>query len=204
MNNSTVNNATAAIQASALQTMAGICAGDASAGDNEQDSSLARTSVESSLVNILTNNNDTNANASTRNDKVAFEITTTDETVSRNTDNVSQTEESNLNSTRLFPSNLRGEWTTLLQTQNFDGTIRSHLDILINSINSINAKVGHTSKLNRNKVVNIHGDFNSTELPSTNNTPVDGDNGSNPSKKDDQNNGGASETSDVNENRHVE
>jgi hypothetical protein len=76
-NNSTVNNAAAITQASAPQTMAGICAGDASAGDNEQQSSLATTFVELSLENILANNNDTNANASTRIDKVAFEITTT-------------------------------------------------------------------------------------------------------------------------------
>ncbi len=113
-NNSTVDNAAATTQASAPQTMAGICTGDASAGDNEQESSLARTSIESSLANIPTNNNDTNANASMRNYKVAFEITTTNKTVSTNTDNVSQTEESNLNSTRLFPSNLTGELTTLL------------------------------------------------------------------------------------------
>ncbi len=115
-NNSTVDNAAAATQARALQTMAGICAGDAFAGDNEEEFSLARTFVESSLANIPTINNDTNANASTRDYKVAFEITTTDKTVSTNTDNVSQTEESNLNSTRLFPSNLTGELTTLLQS----------------------------------------------------------------------------------------
>ncbi len=141
-NNSTVNNAAVTTQASAPQTMAGICAGNASAWNNEQESSLARTSVESSLANIPTNNNNANANASTRNYKVAFEMTTTNEMVSKNTDNVSQTEESNLNSTRLFPSNLTGELATLLQTQNFDDNIRSLLNILINSINSTNARVG--------------------------------------------------------------
>jgi hypothetical protein len=148
---------------------AGICAGNASAGDNEQESSLARTSVESSLVKNPNNNNDTNANASMRNYEVAFGITTTDETVSTNTDDVSQTEESNFNSTRLFPSNLTGELTTLLQTQNFDNNIMSLLYIIINSINSTDAWVGCTFDLNRNKAVNFTGDFSANEPPSTNN-----------------------------------
>jgi hypothetical protein len=82
--------------------------------------------------------------------------------------------------------------------------MRSLLNILINSINSTNVRLGCTSNLNKNAAVNITGDFNATNLPSTNNTPINGDNGSNAFKKDDQNNGGVSETLDVNENRPVE
>jgi hypothetical protein len=77
--------------------------------------------------------------------RVAFEITTTNKTASMNTDNVSQTEESNLNSTRLFPSNPTGVLTSLLQTQNFDNNIRSLLNILINSMNNADASARERS-----------------------------------------------------------
>ncbi len=83
-NNSTVDNAATARKASAPQTTAGICTTNASARDNEQESSLARISAESSSANIPTNNNDSNANAPTRDYKVAFEIPTNNKTVSTN------------------------------------------------------------------------------------------------------------------------
>ncbi len=67
--------------------------------------------------------------------------------------------------------------------------------MLIRSINNANvsARDDCTSNVNGHKVVDTARDINTTELPSTNNTPVNDDNGSDASRWDDQNNEGASE-----------
>jgi hypothetical protein len=184
-------------------------AANSSARDDDQESFPARTSNEPSLAIIPTNNNDTSANASTRDyqDKsvVDFILTTNKETTSMNTDNVGQAEESNLDSNRLFPSNT-GVLTTLLQTQNFDNNTRTLLNILIRSINNANASTrdDHTSDINGQEVVNTTKESNATEPPSTNNTPVNDVNSGNASGRDDQSNGGALETFNVNKDGTVD
>jgi hypothetical protein len=123
-----------------------------------------------------------------------------------NTDNVGQTEESYLDSNRLFPSNPTGVLTTLLQTQNFDNNTRTLLNMSIRSINNANASTRDdpTSNINGHKAVDTTGDINTTELSTMNNTPVNDDNSGNASGRDDQDYGGAPETLDVNEEGPVE
>jgi hypothetical protein len=59
--------------------------------------------------------------------------------------------------------------------------------MLIRLINNANASARDdcTSNVNGHKAVNITGDINATEPPSTNNTPVNDDNRGNASRRDD-------------------